>query len=81
MLENFALCRLPQQSFINFYSSHRSIFCRIFDYKEFSQQQGSILELSPEDLNWFRTMQKADKELQAALKLSRKRGKNSDGED
>ena len=32
------------------------------------QQQGSILELSPEDSNRFRTMQKADKQLQAALK-------------
>ena len=56
-------------------------FLTLLDYKESSQQQGSILELSHDDLNRFRTLQKADKQLQAALKLSRKRGKNSDDED
>jgi hypothetical protein len=50
----------------------------LLNYKEFSQQQGSILELSPEDSNRLRTMQKADKQLQAALKLSRKRGRSED---
>jgi len=56
-------------------------FLTLVDYKELSQQRGSILELSPEDLNRFRTLQKANKQLQAALKLSRKRGGKSDGED
>ena len=42
-------------------------FLTLLDYEEFSQQQGSILELSPEDSNRFRTMQKADKQLQAAF--------------
>jgi len=42
-----------------------------------------ILELSPVDLNRFRTLQKADKQLQAAFKLSKKQGGNldEDGED
>jgi hypothetical protein len=53
----------------------------LLDYKESSQQHGSILELSPEDLYRLRTLQKADKQLQGALKLSWKRGKTSDSED
>jgi len=56
-------------------------FLTLLDYKESSQQWGSTLELSPEDLNWFHTLQKANKQLQAVLNLSRKRGGNSDGED
>ena len=40
-------------------------FLTLLDYKESSQQSGSILELSPEDLNRFRTLQKAGKQLQA----------------
>ena len=58
-------------------------FLMLLNYKESSQQQASILELSPADLNRFRTLQKADKQLQAAFKLSEKRGGNSDndGED
>ena len=45
------------------------------DYKESPQH---IIKLSPENLNRSRTLQKGR---QAALKLSRKRGRNSDGED
>ena len=57
-------------------------FLTLLDYKESPQQQGSIFELSPEDLNRFCTLQKANKQLQAALKLSQKRGSNkSDLED
>jgi hypothetical protein len=43
----------------------------------------NILELSPVDLNRFRTLQKTDKQLQAAFKMSKKRGGNldEDGED
>ncbi|KAF8809165.1 hypothetical protein BYT27DRAFT_7210458 [Phlegmacium glaucopus] len=37
-----------------------------------SLQRGSTLELSPVDLDRFRTLQKADKQLQAAFKLSKK---------
>ena len=46
------------------------------------QQQGPILGLLPQDLlvDRFHTMQKASKELQAALKLSQKRSKQSDDE-
>ena len=46
-----------------------------------TQQQGSILELLPDDLNRFRTLQKADKQVQAALKLLWKWGRNSDDEE
>lgn len=53
-------------------------FLMLLDYKESSQQQASILELSPADLDRFRTLQKADKQLQTAFKLSKKRGRNSD---
>ena len=58
-------------------------FLMLLDYKESSQQQTSILEPSPADLNRFRTLQKVDKQLQAAFKLSKKPGGNSDndGED
>ena len=49
-------------------------FLTLLDYKESSEH---ILELSPEDLNRFRTLQKADKQLQAAFKLSKKRGGNT----
>jgi hypothetical protein len=60
-------------------------FLTLLDYNltDSSQQQGSILELSPVDLNRFRTLQSANKQLQAAFKLSKKRGRNSDddGED
>jgi hypothetical protein len=38
----------------------------LLDYKESSQQWSSILELSPKDLNWVRTLQKAKEQLQAA---------------
>ena len=55
-------------------------FLTLLDYtgKVSSQQQGSTLELLPQDLNRFRTLQKVNKELQAALKLSQKRGRQSD---
>jgi len=43
-----------------------------YNLKEPSQQQGAILELSPDNLNRFHTLQKADKQLQAVLKLSQK---------
>ena len=43
-------------------------------------QQSSILKLSSDDLNQFRALQKVDKQLQMAWKLSQKQGKNSDGE-
>jgi hypothetical protein len=72
-LQCFKPCQFLLLSLINFLT--------LLDYKESSQQQGSILELSPEDLNRFCTLQKADKQLQAALKLSQKQGGNSDGED
>jgi hypothetical protein len=57
-------------------------FLTLLDYKESSesQQRGSILELSPMDLIKFRTLQNANKQLQAAFKLSKKRGRNSDNE-
>ena len=47
-------------------------FWMLLDYKESSQQQTSILELSPADLDRFHTLQKANKQLQAAFKLSKK---------
>ncbi|KAF8167513.1 hypothetical protein B0H34DRAFT_854442 [Crassisporium funariophilum] len=53
-------------------------FLTLLDYKE---EQSSTLKLSPEDLHRFRTLQNADKQLQAALKLSQKQGGNSDSED
>ncbi|KAF8161506.1 hypothetical protein B0H34DRAFT_767051 [Crassisporium funariophilum] len=56
-------------------------FLTLLDYKGSSQNQGSNLELSFEDLTRFRTLQKANKQLQAALKLSRKRGRDSDNEE
>ena len=56
-------------------------FLTLLDYKDSSQQQGSILELSTVDLNRFRTLQNANKQLQAAFKLSKKRGRNSDDDD
>jgi hypothetical protein len=56
-------------------------FLTLLDYKKSSQQHGSNLELSPEDLNQFRTLQKTDKQLQQVLKLSRKQEKNSDSKD
>jgi hypothetical protein len=58
-------------------------FLTLLDYKESSQQRDSVLELSPVDLNRFRTLQNANKQLLAAFKLSKKRGRNSDddGED
>ena len=58
-------------------------FLTLLDDKESSQQRGSILDLSPVDLNGFRTLQNADEQLQAAFKLSKKRGGNldEDGED
>ena len=46
-----------------------------------AEQQGSILELLPYHLTWFRTLQKTDKQVQAALKLLRKGGRNSDDEE
>ena len=46
-----------------------------------AQQQGSILELLPDHLTRFRTLQKTDKQVQAALKLSQKGGRNSDDEE
>ena len=59
--------------------------CSIFDFVAdiwYSQQHGSILELSAVDLNRFRTFQNANKQLQAAFKFtqSKKRleGRNSD---
>ena len=55
-------------------------FLTLFDYKASSQQQGPTLELLPQDLDQFQTLQKASKELQAALKLSQKRSKQSDDE-
>ena len=57
-------------------------FLTLLDHKasESSQQQGpgSTLELLPQDLDQFRTLQKANRELQAALKLSQKRGRQDD---
>ena len=53
-------------------------FLTLLDYRESFQQQGSFLELSAVDLNRFRTLQNANKELQAAFKQSRKRGRNLD---
>ena len=50
------LCCLPRQSF---YSSLVNQFSYLLGYKDFSQQQGCIFKLSPEDSNRFRTMQKA----------------------
>jgi hypothetical protein len=59
-------------------------FLTLLDYKASSgsgsQQQGPTLELLPQDLDRFRTLQKANKELQAALKLSQKRSRQSDDE-
>jgi hypothetical protein len=56
-------------------------FLALLNHKQSSEQQGSALELLPEDLTRFRTLQKANKQLQEAMKLSRKRSRNSDGED
>ena len=56
-------------------------FLTLLNYKESSQQLGFTLKLSPEDLTQFCTLQKADKQLQSALKHSQKWGGNSDGED
>lgn len=55
-------------------------FLMLLDYKGSSQQQGSTLELSPDDLHRFHTLQKADKQLQAAIKLLQKWGNNSESE-
>ena len=54
-------------------------FLTLIDYKEHSQQS-STLKLSSDDLNWFHTLQKVNKQLQMASKLLQKQGKNSDGE-
>jgi hypothetical protein len=64
-LDNSALCHLPPISIalINQFLT--------LGYKKSPRQHGSILELSPEDLNRFRTLT-TYKQLQAALKLSRK---------
>ena len=47
------------------------------DYKASTQQQGpgSTLELWPQNLDRFRTLQKANRDLQAELKLSQKRSR------
>jgi len=72
-----AMAMFQTRQFLLLLSLH---FLTLLDYKESSKH---ILELSPEGLNRFRTLQKADKQLQAAFKLSKKRGGNSDndGED
>jgi hypothetical protein len=49
-------------------------FLTLLDYKEFKssqQRRNGILELSPVDLNRFRTLQKGDKQLQAVFELSK----------
>ena len=46
------------------------------NHKKPSQQRGSILELSPKDLNQFHIL---NKELQVALKHSQKQSGKSDG--
>jgi hypothetical protein len=85
MLGYSAQYQLPPQSFklSSFSYFRQSIFSHSSTtYKASpSQQQGSTLELLPQDLTRFRTLQKANKELQAALKLSQKRGRQSDDED
>lgn len=55
-------------------------FLTLLHHKGHAQPQGSMLELSMEDLDRFRTMQKAKNHLKVALKSSRKRGGKSDGE-
>ena len=68
----FQMCELLLLSSVHFLA--------LLDYKEPSQQRGSILELSSEDKSQFRTLQNANKQL-AALKHSGKQGGNSDHED
>src|SRR3984885_8270553 len=69
----FQTCQFLSLSSINFLT--------LLDYRQSSQQQGLILELSPDDLDRFRTLRNANKQLQVALKLSRKHDRNNDGED
>ena len=84
-MHDLQFCLVPAATAI--FQTHRFLllsfinFLTPLDYKASAQQQGSTLELLPQDLDLFCTLQNTNKKLQAALKLSQKQGTQSDDED